>query len=134
MMYLKRFFRPITLFMIALLLFQSCRVYHKAEVSIDKAVSEEKRVRLITKDGQKLKFKRIIKTDNQYYGIKSLKPDAVKTSIDPSNIRSLRLHNQTLSIVFGILIGSVVTTAVITFIALASWSGPSFSGSIMLPM
>ncbi len=130
---IKNQIRIVSIVLTCLILFQSCRVYHKENVSLSKAVTEQRRVRLMTKDGKKLKFKRIILNGNQYYGVKSLKSDAPHTLIQPNGIKSLRLHNETMSIIFGIITGVVAVIVGTTILFLATWSGPALGGPIVGP-
>ncbi|WP_111682106.1 hypothetical protein [Winogradskyella tangerina] len=127
---IKRCLKSTVISLSMLLLFQSCRVYHRTNVSIDKAVQEEKRVKLKTKDGQKLKFKRIVFEDGQYYGVKR---KANRTLIQPNELESIRLHDKTMSIIYGIIIGVVGTTIGLSIIYFATWNGPFVSGAIIGP-
>lgn len=126
---IKKRLRSISLILTTMVLFQSCRVYYKENVSLDKAVAEAKRVKLKTKDGQKLKFKRIVKDSNQYYGLKKFKRKNTYTLIDPSSIESLRLHNKTMSIIYGTGIGFIVALAGSVVLFITSWDGPDINFS-----
>ncbi len=117
--------KVIAIILVSLMLFQSCRVYHKGNVSLDEAITQQKRVKIKTKDGRKLKFKSVVIDSSQYYGIKKIRGKTVRTLIEPNNIETLRLHNKTMSIIYGTGIGLVVTGFVTVVIALASWSGPN---------
>ena len=57
-----------------LFLLQGCVVYQKTPVSVEDAVDKGK-VKLITEQGQKIKYKKIIQRDSIYYGydLKKLK-------------------------------------------------------------
>lgn len=112
-MIVKKRVQLISIVLMILILFQSCRVYHKENVSIDKAVTEQKRVRIKTKTGQKSKFKKIILDSSQYYGIKKVKGKYTRVLIQPNDIESLRLHNKTMSIIYGTGIGLVIVFVIV---------------------
>ncbi len=131
MMFKYRKIKLAILLMASLVLFQSCRVYHKANVSIDEAVKSEKRARLMTKEGEKLKFIKIIEDNGNYYGLKFKSANVL---IQPDNIDSLRLHDRTMSIIYGTIIAIVGLSTGFILIWAASWSGPIISGPIYIPM
>ena len=64
----------ISSFLLVIILLQSCVVYQKTSVSLEEAVDKGK-VKLITKKGEKVKYKKIIQKDSIYYGfdLKKLK-------------------------------------------------------------
>ena len=135
MIIIKNRIRLISVMLTCLIFFQSCRVYHKKNVSLDEAVAERSRVKIMTNNGKKLKFKRIDLDSSQYYGVKKVKGISVRTLIDPSSIKSLRLHNKTMSIIYGIAIGIVVSMVAGTALFFATWDGSiGLSGPIMSPM
>jgi hypothetical protein len=117
--------RLISVILTSLILFQSCRVYHKEHVTLDKAVEEGKRVKIITKNGTKLKFKKIVHSDGFYYGIKRVKGNDELNPIDPNSIESLRLHNKTMSIIYGAGIGLLASGVILSIIIITAWDGPS---------
>ena len=106
----KKQFRLISLLLTLLILFQSCRVYHRDSVSLNQAVKEEKRVKIKTVDNKTLKFKKIIYDDGEYYGIKpSTFMDTIyKIPLDQNKLQSIRLHNKTWSIIYGVGISIVI--------------------------
>ena len=91
---LKKQSRFFSLFFMALLIFQSCQVYTPESSTLDEATKSNRRVKIHTKEGKRLRYKRIFKKEGLYYGIK--KKDTFQ--IDVSNIERLRLKNNTLSI------------------------------------
>ena len=54
-------------FLIALLLLQSCTIYYKQNYSPDEVVNSQKKVRLTDKNGEKYPFYKLIKEDGGYY-------------------------------------------------------------------
>ncbi|MFP4845219.1 hypothetical protein [Winogradskyella sp. PE311] len=124
---IKNRVQTVSIFLICLVLFQSCRVYHRENVSLDKAVTEQKRVKIKTIDGQKMKFKKIVLDNRQYFGIEKIKGDDVRILIDPNTIQSVRLHNKTMSIIYGIGVGIVAGIVSVTILFIAAWDGIGFA-------
>lgn len=108
-----------------MILFQSCRVYHKEHVTLDKAVEEGKRVKIMTKNGTKLKFKKIVHSNGFYYGIKRVKGNDELNPIDPNSIKYVRLHNKTMSIIYGTGIGILISGVIMSIIIITTWDGPN---------
>jgi len=117
--------RLISVILTSLILFQSCRVYNKEHVTLDKAVEEGKRVKILTKKGIKLKFKKIVHSDGVYYGIKRVKGNEELNPIDPNSVESIRLHNKTMSIIYGTGIGLLISGVVLSVIFITTWDGPN---------
>jgi len=106
----------------ALLLFQSCRVYKKVPVTINEAVTSEKRIKIKTLDGNKLKFKRVVIVDGNYYGIKKVNGKLEKIPIDLNTIDTVREHNTTLSIIYGVTIAATIALYISYGIVLTAWA------------
>jgi len=122
---LKKQFRPITLLLAFVMLFQGCTVYKSASVTFDEAVRAETKVKLKTKNSETLKFNKLELEDGQYFGVKEINKDdafniskmeIVKTQIDENNIEVIKIKDKTMStilpfaipvVLFGILLGSV---------------------------
>jgi hypothetical protein len=135
MIVIKNRTRLISVVLMCLIFFQSCRVYHKKNVSLEEAMVGQKRVKIKTNDGKKLKYKSIVLDSSQYYGVKVVKGISVRTLIDPSTIKWLRLHNKTMSIIYGVIIGFAIALVGSAILFFATWSVPiDLSGPIMVPM
>jgi len=119
---LKKQFRHIVLLFTLLILFQSCRVYHKKSVTLDQAVIEQKRVKIKTVDNKTLKFKKIIHESGEYYGIKpSTFMDTIyKIPLDQNKLQNIRMHNKTLSIIYGAGLSVVLIIIIGGYIIVAS--------------
>ena len=122
---LKKQFRPITLLLAFVMLFQGCTVYKSASVTFDEAVRAETKVKLKTKNSETLKFNKLELEDGQYFGVKEINKDdafniskmeIVKTQIDENNIEVIKIKDKTMStilpfaipvVLFGISLGSV---------------------------
>ena len=107
---IKKQIKPIALFFGLLILLQSCVVYK--QTSLEQAVNSEKKVKIITKTDEILKFQRIGFEDEKFYGIKKVKHEMVKIQLDSLGIKEVSLHDKTLSIVLtialpiGIILGA----------------------------
>ncbi len=102
--------KSISLLFISLILFQSCRVYHKESVNITKAFKSKMRVKIKTRKNKTLKFAKIIKENNKYFGVKSNKNSGkfTQTLLIEDEIQAIRLHNKSLSIILGILFPTII--------------------------
>lgn len=131
MNFLKKQSRLVTFFLVVLIFLQSCRVYHRESVTLNQAVKEEKRVKIKTTNNKTLKFKKIVYEEGKYYGIKpyTFKDKFHKVQLDQNDLKTVRLHNQTLSIILGIISGIAITLTIAVVLFLATWSGPNI-GSI----
>jgi hypothetical protein len=118
---LKKQYRFIALLFMVLTLSQSCRVYQQKSVTIEEAVKERKRVKIKMKDKKVYKFKRIEYEKSVFFGIKKVKGKIVKIPIDVNEIEKLRLHNKTLSIIYGIGITVVAVYVVAIIIVMATF-------------
>lgn len=122
-------------FLFMLLIFlQSCSVYHSGSVSAEEAVAANKKVKLITRDQQKYKFKRLVMEDDNLTGItKPGSATAKKLSETPSRqddevlkidlsevaIEKIKLRNNTLSTIINIA-GPLVTAYLALLVVYAS--------------
>jgi hypothetical protein len=104
----------------ALMLMQSCVVYHKTPVSVDEAVATNKPVKIYTTENKIYKFKKLVREEDNIYGISSLKGlnkkifaqyvkeiDQEKELIKillPFEIKEIYERNRTMSTVYTILI------------------------------
>lgn len=81
MVYFLKHFKGIAYFLIMLILFQSCIVYKKNPSTIEKASSKNNiKMKILTKDGQKHKFRWIEEKDGNVYSIANTKRVFIKKS------------------------------------------------------
>lgn len=104
----------LSLFFIALLVFQSCHVYTPESSTLDEATTSNRSVKIHTKEGKRLRYKRIFKKEGLYYGVQ--KRDTVQ--IDILNIERLRLKNNALSTVYTVLLSAFSGFTMLIFIGL----------------
>jgi hypothetical protein len=90
--------RTLTFFLSALILLQGCTVYKSTSVSLDEALKAEIQTRVKTNYNQTLKFKRIGFEDGQYYGVKKINGEMIKTHIDEQKVEKVQLKDESLSV------------------------------------
>lgn len=71
-----------------LILFQSCSIYKSGTLSLDEAVLNEKRVKVVFIDNEKQKFKKIVVEDEEYYGVMRYWKRSIK--LNPENIKKIK--------------------------------------------
>jgi len=120
---LKTQLRPITLFLILLMLLQSCTVYKSATISLDQAVQNQSKVRVKTINNEKFKFKRIGVENGNYYGIKKTKGEMVKTPLNEEFIASVKEKDETASTLGTIMLGTVLGGCILLGISIANGVG-----------
>jgi hypothetical protein len=103
----------------ALMLMQSCRLYHSKTATVDEAVFSQKRAEVKTNSNERFSFNYLIKDDDQLYGITKRKSTTAKKLIaqikeDKSfnkmvgillpekDVKEIHLHNKTLSTILSI--------------------------------
>jgi hypothetical protein len=108
---IKKQFKSVALILSMVILLQGCTVYKSTPITIEQVAKEEQKVKVITKDNVKLKFKRIGFNNDGYYGVKKQKGEIIKTHLDPSFINNIKEKDKTLSTILtialpvGILVG-----------------------------
>ncbi|MBC2840121.1 hypothetical protein [Robiginitalea sp. SC105] len=80
--------------MTALILFQSCVVYHKTPVSLNKAVDAGSKSKVVNELGVDFEFEQIVEEDGSYYGFQKKSGQRVKTLIDNGPETSVFLKNK----------------------------------------
>ena len=135
----------IALMLSIVVLMQSCRVYHSATVSVDEAISSQKRVKVKSNDNETYRIKKLDKNNGKLYGVAHLNSDAAhylsSYLIDNTNggkyvdilipdkfISKIQLHNKSLSTVLTVLlpiiaIGGLLTIAVANMSLNLGWGG-----------
>ncbi|MBT8274216.1 MAG: hypothetical protein KJO77_10440 [Bacteroidia bacterium] len=109
-------FKRLALFLSLLILFQSCVIYKKGNFNLDDAVYSNSKSEVLTNFDVNYKFKRIVQEEGNYYGLKKVKGDYEKTTLNPSDIKRVRIKDKFLSTILTIL----VPIGVLTVIGLAA--------------
>jgi len=123
---IKKHIKLIALIVSVVILFQSCKAYYKDSVTLEQAVNEHKRAKVETVTKQTYKFQTISFENGQYYGVKMVKGETVKTLIDQANISQVRLENKSLSV-----IGTIGLSVLVVFVVVVGVAGIALSGGIM---
>jgi uncharacterized protein YpmB len=98
----------IAVLFLAILLLQGCVVYHNTSVGMEEAVSAATRVKIKAADDKKVKLKKVVLEDGQYYGIKNNRGELVRIPLDEKRISSVHLKNKTLSTIINIGVPAVI--------------------------
>lgn len=128
-LYFKRI-NIIAIFLSFLVLGYSCVAYRSHGVSLDEAVASGDRSKVVNTVGESQNFKSIEKIDGHYYGVKLKGGENVRTPLDETKVRTVRLHNKTLSTILNISATSVILGTILLFALADSLvdASPSFSG------
>ena len=94
---LKNWLKLITLFYISIMMFQSCVAYQSASVSLEQAVSEQKRTRINTISRKKYHYEKIVFEEGQFYGLKKLNKNMVKIPLDTNVINDVFIQSKSKS-------------------------------------
>jgi uncharacterized protein YcfL len=103
----------IAILFLAILLLQGCVVYHNTSVGMEEAVSAATRVKIKTVDDKKIKLKKVVLEDGQYYGIKNNRGELVKIPLDEKTISTLHLKNKTMSTIINIGVPAAVIIGIL---------------------
>ena len=103
--------------LIIAILCQSCVVYHKTP-TLEQAVQENTKTKILLEDGRVEKFKAIIRKDQHYFGMRKTGFDQVSIPINVNAVSEVRVKNEKASGVF---------TAVTVIVGLGTlvWIGAS---------
>ena len=105
---LKKQLKIVALFFSALILLQGCTVYKSANVTLEEASKAEIQARVKTNDNQTQKFKRIGFENGQYYGVKKINGDIIKTQINEQKIKRVQLKDKTASTIIPIAVPVII--------------------------
>lgn len=107
--------KVIWLFLSFLILLQSCVVYKDTSSTLDEAVVSKCKVLVVKTDGKELKFVKVEKIDNVYYGISKTKIETERVLLIEKEIDKIRVLDKRSSTWgnVGIIAGSI---AIIVFI------------------
>ena len=106
---LKNHLKVVTLFFSVLILLQGCTVYKSSSVSLEQAEQNQSKVKVITKNNEKLKFKSIGIENGNYYGVKISNEGVIENiPLDQDFINIINEKNKTLSTIISIAIPVVI--------------------------
>ena len=111
--------KPIVYLLTLIILLQGCAIYHPIGVTLDQAVHEGKKVKLVTNQDKVIKFKRIESENEMYYGFTKVKKELVRIPINAEQVKTIKPKNNvgsvlvSISLIFvsvvilGIIVGAV---------------------------
>ncbi|SDS31323.1 hypothetical protein [Gramella sp. MAR_2010_147] len=122
-----------------LIIFQSCSIYYSGNISLEKASETNRKVRVTTNSGEKLRFKWIEAVGENYYGFtrensgsfKSLQKLGVtgrdsgkfyRFGLETLQIDKIQAKNYSASTIATVVISIVGLLAVLVTIAAATWN------------
>jgi hypothetical protein len=105
---IKIHLKAVALFFSILIFFQGCTVYKSTSATLDEAYKSQTKVKVLSNDNQTIKYDKIGLDNRTYYGVKKFKGTILKTQIDENELKSIRLKNEPLSILFTVG-GALVT-------------------------
>ena len=88
----KKWLKTVSLFLTALILFQSCSAY-KTPITLEQAALEQKAIKITTASDESVKYKYIVYEDGQFYGVKNNPGEDVKFPIDTEEVANLLMKN-----------------------------------------
>ena len=94
---LKNGLKPIALLLTALMLFQSCVVYHKTPTTIQQASQEQIRTKIIKTNGEKSKYKYITYEEGQFLGVIKKSGELDKNPLSEQEITKVLIENKSAS-------------------------------------
>jgi hypothetical protein len=111
---IKKHLKVVVLFFSILILFQGCTVYKSTSATLDEAYKSQTKVKVLSNDNQTIKYDKIGLDNRTYYGVKKFKGTILKTQIDENELKSIRLKNEPLSILFTVggllpIVGGIAT-------------------------
>ncbi|MGA9591042.1 MAG: hypothetical protein WBV11_14525 [Salegentibacter sp.] len=130
----KQRLQSLAIFLVVLILLQSCNIYYNQTASVNEAVKANAKVKLLDKNGEKYKLKRLHKQDEQLYGYarrnsatakklydriieEGSNSKIVKLLIPEENIEEIHLRNSELSTAVTIGMGLVILMGAISVAA-----------------
>ena len=107
----KAAYQPYLLITVVIaLLFQSCSIYNISTVDIDTEAASTKKVKIYIVDKERLKFKKVIKENNAYYGINQ---SGKRIVLKQERIKKIRLYNKNATIVTNILVPALTLAFIV---------------------
>lgn len=119
--------KPIALFLTALLLFQSCVVYHKTPTTLAQASRERVQTKTISTNRTIAKFRYIDYVDNQYYGMSLKSGEWIKTPLYQQDMAQVLTKNRSAST--WLTVGVIAVPVILVLVIATADIGPDFGGS-----
>jgi hypothetical protein len=120
MIYNRSIFTAFLILLIVSQTSQSCiSIYHKQSITIDTAVNNQARVKVVTIDNRKFYFNRLVVEEEVIYGITIKKKQEIKVLIPKDKIKEIHLLNKGVT---GVVNFGVVVIVLISIITLSYYS------------
>ncbi len=107
---LKNRIKLIAVLLIQLVIFQSCMAYKPKLVSLEEGYLSRSKSKVLTNTSREIKFKKIIKEEDQFFGIAKKKGEIKKILIDPKKIKGVKVKDKALSTVLTIALPVAIIT------------------------
>lgn len=113
----KQYVKRISTLLMVLVLFQSCTIYKRANVTLDKTIDSKIKTRITNINGRKYNFKHVVFEDNDYYGVAKSHGEIVKTKLSEKSIEKVQLKDKTGSTILTILLPITILVGGILILA-----------------
>ena len=121
--------KTIAWFLTALMLFQSCVVYHKTPTTLEKASQEQIKTKVTNNEGETIKFKYIAYEDGVFYGVNKKSGEIIKTPLDKQYVEPVLIKNKSASTWVTVLVIAVPVITIAILVATADYgSGLEWGG------
>ncbi|MFL1013023.1 hypothetical protein [Flavisericum labens] len=101
---------------------QSCTVYKSTNVTLDRAVQNQSKVKVVAKNNKIDKFYKVTVEDGHYYGIKRINGKTLKFPLNQEYIQSIKEKDKTTSTILTIALPVVViVTAILISVEPFKW-------------
>ena len=121
--------KTIAWFLTALMLFQSCVVYHKTPTTLEKASQEQIKTKVTNNEGETIKFKYIAYEDGVFYGVNKKSGEIIKTPLDKQYVETVLIKNKSASTWVTVLVIAVPVITIAILVATADYgSGLEWGG------
>ena len=116
--------KTIAWFLTALMLFQSCVVYHKTPTTLEKASQEQIKTKVTNNEGETIKFKYIAYEDGAFYGVNKKSGELIKTPFDKNYVETVFIKNKSAStwVTVLVIVVPIIAIAYVVISAMATAS------------
>ncbi len=83
--------------LVIVMVVQSCTVYKSTPITLEQAVQNESKVKIVTNRNQTFIYKKIVFDEGKYYGVERVKSKKISIPINEDLVKSIQMKNQVLS-------------------------------------
>lgn len=116
--------KTVSFLLVIALIIQSCNVYKKAPVTVDEAVTANRKILIVKTDNTKLKFIKVEQIDGIYYGRIKVTGKIEKIPLTESDLKTIRVLDKTATTIgnIAIVVGSLgIVFLVVAAVELSNW-------------